>query len=183
MLAEATIERPAAAVLDKHEGICDPLALGGCKRWPETLRFLNEQTGELVRGRCKATNLCEYCRTLYTVEALEMLELDAMEYAPTLWLVLTAREHLTRKDTYRHLAQLREAVRRRWSGAEWFVQVEFQRRGALHLNLLTKGIPEAQKECEAWATWAIGRTAPNCGGCFRCVAVNVWCNRVDAEPQ
>lgn len=146
------------------------------------MRLLNETTGELVRGRCKATNLCEYCRTLYTVETLEMLELDAMEYAPTLWLVLTAREHLTRRDTYRHLERLRAALRRRWPALEWFVQVEFQRRGALHLNLLTKGIPVERKECSAWASWSMGSVAPNCGGCLRCVAVSVWCGRVDAEP-
>lgn len=182
MLAEATIARPAEPALDKHEGISDPLALGGCKRWPETLHFLNERTGELVRGRCKATNLCEYCRTLYTVETLEMLSLDALEYAPTLWAVLTAREHLTRKDTYKHLAQLRKAVRRRWPAAEWFVQVEFQRRGALHLNLITKGVPKDRAGCLAWSSWKPGTLAPNCGGCLRCVLVNAWCDRVDAEP-
>lgn len=182
MLAEATIERPAAPALDKHEGISDPLAFGGCKRWPETMRLLNEMTGELFRGRCKATNLCDYCRTLYTVETLEMLELDAMEYAPTLWFVLTAREHLTRKDTYRHLEQLKKACKKRWSATEWFVQVEFQRRGALHLNLLTKGIPVGQMECSAWESWESSALAPNCGGCLRCVVVNAWCDRVDAKP-
>jgi hypothetical protein len=146
------------------------------------MSFVNERTGELVRGRCKATNLCDYCRTLYTVETLEMLSLDATEYAPTLWAVLTAREHLTRKDTTRHLTQLRRAVRKRWPAAEWFVQVEFQRRGALHLNLLVKGVPVERAECSAWSIWTKSVLAPNCGGCLRCVLVNAWCGRVDAEP-
>jgi len=103
--------------------------------------MLNTATGELVRGRCRATNLCPYCRTMYVVETVEMLTIDACEYAPTIWTVLTARNHLTRRDTYSHLRQLRKAVRERWPDAEWFVQVEFQRRGALHLNLLHKGVP------------------------------------------
>lgn len=93
-----------------------------------------------------------------------MLTLDAMEWPPTLWAVLTAREHLTRAQTYRHLEQLRRAVRARWAAAEWFVQVEFQRRGALHLNLLVKGVPIEDEAA------------------FRSVAVGAWCRRVDAEP-
>jgi len=93
-----------------------------------------------------------------------MLTLDAMEWAPTMWLVLTAREHLTRKDTYGHLRQLRRALRRRWPSVEWFVQVEFQRRGALHLNLLIKGVPVEDVDE------------------LRDVAAATWCARVDAEP-
>lgn len=154
----------AGAPLDLHEAICDPLGSGGCKRWPEHLRLVNEQTGELLPGRCRATNLCRYCQTLYVVETVEMLTLDAVEYAPTLWAVLTAREHLTRASTYDHLRQLRRAARKRWPDVEWFVQVEFQRRGALHLNLLIKGVPIA----------AIDE--------LRSAFVDVWCSRVDALP-
>jgi hypothetical protein len=101
---------------------------------------------------------------LYVLETVEMLLLDAAEYAPRLWLVLTAREHLTRPETYEHLAQLRRAVRARWCAAEWFVQVEFQRRGALHLNLVVKGVPvESRAELHELVS-------------------RVWCSRVDAEP-
>ena len=153
---------PLAALLDLHEGICDPLA-GKCQRWPEELRLLNTSSGELLPGRCKATNLCRYCQRLYVIETVEMLTLDAMEYSPTLWIVLTAREHLTRKQTYRHLNQVRLAVRRRWPLAEWFVQVEFQRRGALHLNLLVKGVPVEDREA------------------LEDVVARRWCSRVDAE--
>jgi hypothetical protein len=171
----------AAAALDLHKGISDPRAdfvvaraeeprefpdplVGGCRRWPDHMRLLNELTGELFPGRCRATNLCTYCRALYVVETVEMLTLDALEYPPELWLVLTAREHLTRRDTYEHLAQLRKSHKRRWPEIEWFVQVEFQRRGALHLNLLVKGVP-ADDDAEL-----LDRT------CAR------WCARVDAEP-
>jgi len=152
-----------AGSLDLHEGICDPQAKT-CGRWPEHLRLLNQTTGELVRGRCRATNRCRYCQKLYVIETVEMLTLDAMEYAPTLWAVLTAREHLTRQHTYAHLRQLRRAAQKLWLDVEWFVQVEFQRRGALHLNLLIKGVP-AGDQAELLD-----------------VLAGTWCRRVDAEP-
>lgn len=128
------------------------------------MRLLNQETGELKRGRCKATNLCRYCQRLYVVETAEMLSLDAAEYPPTLWCVLTAREHLTRSECRRHLEQLRRAARDVWPVAEWFVQVEFQRRGALHLNLLVKGVP-VEDERRLFD-----------------VLVGRWCARVDALP-
>jgi hypothetical protein len=158
-----SVSAEAAASLDLHEGIVDPL-LSGCRRWPEEMRLLNHSTGELVRGRCKATNLCRYCQTLYVVETVEMLTLDAAEYAPTIWAVLTAREHLTRAECRRHLEQLRRSLRRRWPDVEWFVQVEFQRRGALHLNLLVKGVPVDDRDE------------------FETAIARLWCSRVDAEP-
>jgi len=98
------------------------------------------------------------------VETVEMLTLDAVEYAPTIWAVLTAREHLTRAECRRHLRQLLVAARKRWPGIEWFVQVEFQRRGALHLNLLIKGVPVEDVEQ------------------LQSVLVERWCERVDALP-
>lgn len=157
----AAVGAPAPS-LDLHKGISDPRA-SGCLRWPEATYLLNEATGELVLGRCKATNLCPYCRRLAVIETAEMLLLDAMEHAPSLLLTLTAREHLTRRDTYDHLKQLRTAARRRWA-IEWHVQVEFQKRGALHLHLLVKGVPtDAADQLLA-------------------VACRIWCKRVDAEP-
>jgi len=137
----------------------------GCGRWPERMWIVNEKTGELFRGRCRATNLCPSCAMHYTVETVEMLTLDALENAPTIWLVLTAREHLTRSQCRDHLRQLRKAARRLWPHVEWFVQVEFQRRGALHLNLLVKGVPVEDVQR------------------FGAVLVARWCSRVDAEPQ
>jgi hypothetical protein len=118
-----------------------------------------------VEGRCGATNKCSYCQRLYVVETVEMLTLDALEWSPGLWVVLTAREHLTRADTYGHLRQLRKATRRQWPAIEWFIQVEFQRRGALHLNLLVKGVDVAER-LELQETVS-----------------ERWCDRVDAEPQ
>src|SRR5947209_1565546 len=160
----APLVAPGAGSLDLHEGIDDPPSHRGCLRWPSGLRLRDVLTGELVAGRCKATNLCAYCQRLYVVETVEMLTLDALEHAPTLWLVLTAREHLTRADCRRHLAQLLKAARKRWPAVEWFVQVEFQRRGALHLNLLVKGVPVEDRER------------------LYDVLVSRWCDRVDAEP-
>jgi hypothetical protein len=150
-----------ATALDLHEGISDPPS--GCERWPAHFRLLSD-LGEVVMGRCRATNLCPYCRVLAVVETAEMLWLDAAEWPPTLWVVLTAREHLTRPETYRHLEQLRRASRRRWPSIEWFVQVEFQRRGALHLNLLVKGVDVADADQ------------------LLALLSERWCARVDALP-
>ncbi len=151
--------------LDKHEGIGHPDPLGaGCKRWPEALRLLNHSTGELVPGRCRATNLCPYCARLFAVETSEMLALDAVEDAPSLYLVLTAREHLTRAACTTVLRHLRRSLRRRWPDVRWATTVEFQRRGALHLNLLLKGVPAGDLDELHEA------------------AVAIWCARVDASP-
>jgi hypothetical protein len=150
--------------LDLHKGIGDP-QLGKCSRWPEEFRLWNVENGDLVRGRCRCTNLCRYCQTLYVVETVEMLTLDAMENAPTIWAVLTAREHLTRSQCRDHLRQLRKATRKRWPDIEWFVQVEFQRRGALHLNLLIKGVLATDLDELAH------------------LLTERWCARVDALPS
>ncbi len=157
--------------LDLHEGIRDlsaeaykdPLEFG-CLRWPENLRLLNTSTGELHVGRCRSTNLCRYCARLFAVETSEMLILDAMEDAPTLYVVLTAREHLTRAQCTDHLRQLRKRLRRDWPDVRWAVLVEFQRRGALHLNLLVKGVPVSEREA------------------FHAAVAELWCARVDARP-
>lgn len=152
-----------AARLDLHEGIRDP-ELDACRRWPEHLRLLNHTTGELRPGRCRATNLCPYCARLFAVETSEMLQLDAMEDAPTLYVVLTARELLDRRVCTDHLRQLRRSLRKRWPSIRWAVLVEFQKRGAMHLNLMVKGVPvdERQELHEA--------------------VCELWCSRVDARP-
>jgi hypothetical protein len=115
-------------------------------------------------GRCRATNLCGYCSMLAAVETSEMLLLDAMEDAPGIYVVLTARELLTRRDCRRHLLQLRRSLAKRWPLVRWAVLVEFQRRGALHLNLLVKGVPSTDEDE------------------FRQRTVTLWCSRVDAKP-
>ena len=167
---QAVPDHGPGAGLDLHEGICDPPQFedwrDGCKRWPAgfLLRWRRGELSGYVEGRCKATNLCPYCRIMGVIETAEMLWLDAAEWAPNLWIVLTAREHLQRADTYDHLRQIRRSVKKRWPAAEWFVQVEFQKRGALHLNLLLKGVPtdEAEQLLEHVS--------------------RIWCRRVDAEP-
>lgn len=164
MRSPALTAAAAPAALDLHEGISDPLALG-CGRWPEHLRLLNRRTGELRPGRCKATNQCDYCARLFAVETSEMLLLDACEDAPALYVVLTARELLDRRDTYRHLEQLRRAARKRWPSIRWAVLVEFQRRGALHLNLMVKGVPVED------------------AAALHDVLASRWCDRVDAAPH
>lgn len=152
-----------ATALDRLEGIDNPRPEWACQRWPEGWWLLSD-LGEIVQGRCKATNLCKACQRLYVRETVEMLLLDAAEWPPTMWVVLTAREHLTRADCRRHLDCLLRSARRRWPAIQWFVQVEFQRRGALHLNLLIKGVPDDDREK------------------LHELLSARWCDRVDAEP-
>lgn len=160
-------DAPGACPLDLHEGIptghhLDPVR-SGCGRWPEVLRLVNKSTGELVRGRCRSTNLCLYCAKLFAVETSEMLALDAVEDAPSIYSVLTAREHLTRPDCTVHLQHCRRVLRRTWPDVRWATTVEFQRRGALHLNVMTKGVPVEHLEG------------------FHSDLAGTWCSRVDAE--
>lgn len=159
--------------LDLQEGFVPPPGEQEvkCARWPEHYRLFNGHTGELVRGRCCATNLCLYCRVLGVIETAEMWKLDAAEYAPTLLAVLTAREHLTRAQLRKELDHLRRAAKKRWSVIEWAVSIEFQRRGALHANLLIKGVPtDARDELRSlWFGDELER--------------GIWTRRVDAEHQ
>jgi hypothetical protein len=138
------------------------------------MRLVNHSTGEVVRGRCRATNLCDYCAKLAAVENAELLALDAMEYAPTLWVVLTTRSgSVDPKRFYKSREQVWRAVRRRWPEAEYAFIVEFTtgygpRAGGLrrpHWNLLVKGVPVADLEA------------------FGEVVRRVWCEREDAVPE
>jgi hypothetical protein len=160
---ELELDPADGGLLDLHEGIDDPRSKS-CRRWPENLRLLNHSTGEVVPGRCKSTNLCEYCARLSAIETSEMLLLDALEDAPTLYVVLTARELLEKPACRRHLTQLRRALRERWPNVRWAVLTEFQKRGALHLNLMVKGAPADELEE------------------FHARIVELWCSRVDALP-
>jgi hypothetical protein len=77
---------------------------------------------------------------------------------------VTSREHLTRPQFNKHLWRVREKLRRHGWQWEHFVQVEFQRRGALHANLLVKGV-RADRLADFHRAFALE-----------------WCARVDAEP-
>lgn len=163
----ASVAGAAGGALDLHWVICDAEAREtalGCARSRPEHRLISD-CGQVVRVRCKATNLCLYCRRLAVIETVEMLMLDAMRWAPTIGVVLTAREHLERRDTYAHLRQLRRAAKRRWPEYEHFVQVEFQLRGAMHLNLIVKGVPAEEVAA------------------FRGLVVLLWCSRVEALPE
>lgn len=149
------------------------------------MRLLSSE-GELVMGRCKATNLCPHCQRCYVRETVEALILDSMEGAPTCWVVLTAREHLTRAELRRHFDSMRQALKRRGWRVEWFVQVEFQRRGALHANLLVKGCEgrEAAFGEDLFALWqerpgvSAVREAQYVGAIGAAVAVAKYCGKM-----
>lgn len=177
--ALATPQAPQGAALDLHEGIShpgtrhpDPAALG-CPRWPEHFRLLSSH-GELVRGRCRSTNLCAYCARLAAVENAELLALDALAgEAPSVWAVLTTRSaEPDPAKFYKSREVVIRALRRRWPRCEYAALVEFTtgygpRSGGArrpHWNLLLKGVPpEAVEQA-------------------REVIADVWCAREDAEP-
>jgi len=125
---------------------------------------LNHRTGELIRARCRATNLCWACAVQYALETTEMWMLSAVELPPTILMVLTSRAFMTRPETYRHVELVLRVCRKRWPGIEWGIEVEFQRRGALHLNFLVFGVPLDELSV------------------LREVVVERWCSRVDARP-
>src|SRR5581483_5600131 len=115
------------------------------------LRLRNELTGELVKGRCRSTNLCDYCAKLAAVENSEMLALDAMDgNAPQVWLVLTTSiATLDMSVFYRAHEKLMKAIQRRFPGCEWARLLEFTTgygprsggRRRPHWNCLLKGVP------------------------------------------
>src|SRR4051794_27059259 len=172
---------PPAAPLDLHEESSTPgaprhadPALRSCPRWPEHMRLLND-LGEVVRGRCRATNQCAYCARLAAVENAELLALDALAgTSPEVWAVLTTRtptlDTAAFEDSHR---QVRRAIKRRWPDAEIARLVEFTTgygprsggRRRPHWNYLIKGVPAGDVEQ------------------LRDVVVAVWCDRVDAQPQ
>lgn len=148
----------------------------GCTRWPAHMRLLNEQTGELIEGRCNSTNLCAYCAKLAAVVNAEMATIDALNGAPppTIFVVLTTRTAtLDMSGFYESRRQVFKALRRRWPEVQIATVLEFttgsgSRSGGArrpHWNLLLKNVPVDDLEA------------------VREVVSRVWCSREDALPQ
>lgn len=165
-----SISSAGSSALVLHEGIGDKTAERECSRWPEALR-LESTLGELVKGRCKATNLCLYCARLAAVENSEVLALDALNgVAPLVWMVLgTGTDELDPAVFYAARKHLMKALRREFPHREleWAALVEFTTgysvqsggRRFPHWNVLLKGVgPED-----------IDR--------IRAVVERVWCGR------
>ncbi len=186
-----SISSAGAAGLVLHEGITDKppekaLEQGlsaalegvnlGCARWPQDLR-LQDSNGVLVLGRCKATNLCEYCARLAAIENTELLALDAMHgEAPAIWLVLgTGTDELDPKVFYAARHHVTKELRRKFPdrGIEWGALVEFTTgyskqsggRRFPHWNVLPKGLYEADIEA------------------VRNVVERVWCGRKEFKAN
>jgi len=154
MLALTPAVAPGTGALVLQEGIGDKSTPTGCPRWPEWLR-LQSTLGDLVPGRCRATNLCLYCARLGAVENSELLALDAMHgVAPAVWMVLgTGTDELDPAVFYAARKHLVKALRRAFPGRqiEWAALVEFttgyskRSRGRRfpHWNVLLQGVYEA----------------------------------------
>jgi hypothetical protein len=149
----ATIDRPTVvaegAPLDLHEEIAGKASQKHCGRWPKRLSLISN-FGEIVQGRCRSPNLCDYCSRLAAVENAELLSLDAMHgVAPTTFLVLTQpsadREP---RSYYESRNQLQRVLRSQLPGYEAAWLVEFttgraETSGGLrrpHFNALLKGV-------------------------------------------
>lgn len=135
---EADRPTDSGALLDLHKGNSD-----GCPRWGRDL-WLRSSLGELVKGRCRGPNKCEYCAKLSAVENAELLALDgALGVAPRWWAVLTTAEVEDRQEVYRSAWE----VAKRRAGCETARLLEFTtghgpRSGGLrrpHWNVLLKG--------------------------------------------
>jgi hypothetical protein len=139
------------------------------------MRLLNHSTGELVLGRCRSTNLCDYCARLAAVENTEMLWLNAAEKgSPSLWLLLTTSDPEWDGERFRRAFNaVWKAVRRRWPEAEYAALVEFTtgygpRSGGMrrpHWNVFVYGVPVEDDR----ALWE--------------VVSRVWCSRIAAAPK
>jgi hypothetical protein len=143
------------------------------------MRLLSS-TGALVKGRCGATNRCDYCARLAAVEIAERLSLDALEggNAPTVWMVLTTRSANPDPSAfYEARRKLMLAIERRCAAVEWACVVEFTTgygprsggRRRPHWNVLLKNVGNDD------------HTLALIEGAVR----SVWCSRaeVNAEPQ
>jgi hypothetical protein len=145
------------------------------------MRLLSSH-GELVRGRCRSTNLCSYCARLGAVENSELLALDALHgEAPRFWAVLTtSRTDVDAKPFYEARRAVAKALRRRWPAAEIACLVEFTtgygpRSGGArrpHWNLLVKGVHERA-----------GQSADELLAELRNVIVSTWCDRAEVAAK
>ena len=164
----------ADRALDLQEGLWSADEPKGCKRWPPDLR-LQSDCGALVMGRCKATNLCDYCAKLSAVENAEVLAQDALtNSAPGVWTVLTTKSHVAEMSAYRVARRAALLEVRRWRpDARRATMIEFttglgtrsdgHRRP--HWNDVWKGIePSETDELHERIAWA-------------------WCKRVEAVPE
>ena len=172
--AGAAARAPRSGALDLHKGIAEAGASGGCPRWPAGLR-LESTLGDLIPGRCKATNLCDYCARLAAVENAEVLAQDALHNsAPEVWTVTTTRSTVANLRAYRLGREaIARDVKRCWRGAERATMIEFttgmgtrsEGKRRPHWNDMWKGVPaDAADE-------------------LRDVVAGAWCSRVDAEPD
>lgn len=201
-----------APALDLHKGIATKQPREtptGCPRWPDGMWLLAKQTGEVVPGRCRATNQCAYCARLAAVENAEVLALDAvLGQAPIVWMVLTSRSTELNPAAFRLSRQLLvRALRDSWPGLEfawlWELTTGYGTRSGgkrrLHGNVLLKipvrcaqdGTPKAPAREERTAPLKPGEKPPGEPESARVypeilaqlseIVERHWCRREDAH--
>ncbi len=172
VVVEEPLERGPGSPLDLHSEVSHSGRSRRCRRRSGMLLF--GSNGRLVPVRCSSPNKCDYCAMLSAVEWSEMLALDAMERAPSVWMVLTTRgANPDPAAFYDARRLLMRAIKRRWPDAEYLCIVEFTtgygpRSGGKrrpHWNVLLKGVPvEALAELEE-------------------IVRDRWTATVDAQPE
>jgi hypothetical protein len=134
------------------------------------MKLVNKVTGECFSPRCRATNLCPYCRMMAVLETAEMHLLDARSGdAPTHLLTLTANTFPTGAELRRTADKIVRGCRRptRWTGFEWFLTRERQVRGVQHLHALIKHVPTDEDSTRQLYE----------------VITRIWCERHRAEAH
>ena len=114
-------------------------ALRDCSESSPVVLLVNDRTGEVFTSRCKSPNLCGRCREISAKITRLMLMEDASEDPPLAYMVLTTAEFVTRGQLRRDFDQLMRALRPVSDRVEYFCALEWQARGAIHVNLLWKG--------------------------------------------
>ena len=86
-----------------------------------------------------------------------MIALASEEAPPSLFMVLTTSEFITRDDLRRDLCQIRRSARRHWPDFEYFCAIEWQQRGAIHVNLMLRGPSRESADLAMEVVWRVWR--------------------------
>ena len=150
------------------------LVPAGCPRWPKRLYLLSSQ-GLWVPGRCRSSNLCEYCLIQEVHVIRRMLSMQAIDGpAPELLMVFGTRTATNDPAPfYRGRSEVVRALRREFGPVSYACLSEFTTgkshySGGLrrpHWNMLVGGVPADVVDQ------------------VRELVIPIWCQHVDAEPE
>lgn len=129
-----------------------------CRERRTAWRWAELRTGAYTVLRCKSPNRCEYCRQMAAREWVEMMQLAADEVPPVAYIVLTTSEFLTPADLNQTFHEMRRAARADFWPLEWSVALEWQSRGAIHVNMMVHGMMERDAGRVFDLLWSVWRS-------------------------